>query len=175
MGHGTAAVVSLPQRPPTDQATVRQRCARQLVRAGVDQSRYSTHSFRIRAATTAEAKGIEDAVIKTLGKLKGKSQRMLISACLTVHMCTSFAILIDLTSYQEWSQSRADSTSIQFLSQRLGEVSCHRISVFTGMPSDFGFEPTAQLQIRLFLMSTGDDSRQWPSTGKTNVLTDVQC
>ena len=39
-----------------------------LARAGVDQSRYCTHSFRIGAATTAAAKGIEDAVIKTLGR-----------------------------------------------------------------------------------------------------------
>ena len=31
-----------------------------LSRAGVDQSRYGTHSFRIGAATTAAVKGIED-------------------------------------------------------------------------------------------------------------------
>ena len=39
-----------------------------LRKAGVDQSKYSTHSFRIGAATTAAASGIEDAVIKTLGR-----------------------------------------------------------------------------------------------------------
>ena len=39
-----------------------------LQKAGVDQSKYCTHSFRIGAATTAAAKGVEDSVIKTLGR-----------------------------------------------------------------------------------------------------------
>ena len=38
--------------------------------AGLDQSRYCGHSFRIGAATEAAKKGIEDSVIKTLGRWK---------------------------------------------------------------------------------------------------------
>ena len=39
-----------------------------LKTAGVDASKYSGHSFRICAATTAASRGIEDSVIKTLGR-----------------------------------------------------------------------------------------------------------
>lgn len=39
-----------------------------LQQAGFDQSRYCGHSFRIGAATTAAKKGMEDSVIKTLGR-----------------------------------------------------------------------------------------------------------
>ncbi len=41
-----------------------------LERAGIDQSKYCGHSFRIGAATTAASRGVEDAVIKTLGRWK---------------------------------------------------------------------------------------------------------
>ena len=39
-----------------------------LETAGVDQSKYCGHSFRIGAATTAASKGVEDCVIQTLGR-----------------------------------------------------------------------------------------------------------
>ncbi len=38
--------------------------------AGIECSRYSGHSFWIGAATAAAARGIEDSIIKTLGRWK---------------------------------------------------------------------------------------------------------
>ena len=39
-----------------------------LQKAGLDSKDYCSHSFRIGAATTAASKGIEDSIIKTLGR-----------------------------------------------------------------------------------------------------------
>ena len=39
-----------------------------LQEAGIDQNAYSGHSFRIGAATTAAAQGIQDSLIKTMGR-----------------------------------------------------------------------------------------------------------
>ncbi len=41
-----------------------------LKSVGVDQSRYSGHSFRIGAATTAASVGVEDSAIQMLGRWK---------------------------------------------------------------------------------------------------------
>ena len=53
-------------QPLTRDALVREiRLA--LGRVGMDATQYSGHSFRIGAATSAAAAGIDDAMIKTLG------------------------------------------------------------------------------------------------------------
>ena len=41
-----------------------------LRKAGVDAESYAGHSFRIRAATTAVARGLEDSTVQTLGRWK---------------------------------------------------------------------------------------------------------
>ena len=44
--------------------------------AGIDQTKYSGHSFRIGAATTAAAAGIEDSTIKILGRWESSAYQL---------------------------------------------------------------------------------------------------
>ena len=39
-----------------------------MQRIGIDDKKYSGHSFRIVAATTAACRGIQDSLIKTMGR-----------------------------------------------------------------------------------------------------------
>ena len=44
-----------------------------LKRLGIDPKKYCSHSFQIEAATTAASRGVEDSVIKTLGRWKSQA------------------------------------------------------------------------------------------------------
>ena len=62
-----------------------------LQRAGIDHSRYSGHSFRIGAATTAALRGLPDSLIKTLGRWE--------SAAYTVYIRTPRETLCSVLEY----------------------------------------------------------------------------
>ncbi len=56
-------------KPLTRQRFVQAVCGA-LIEAGVQADRYAGHSFRIGAATIAVARGMEDSIIKMLGRWK---------------------------------------------------------------------------------------------------------
>ena len=47
-----------------------------LQQIGIDQSKYSGHSFRIGAVTTAARTGIQDSLIKTLGRWESMAYQL---------------------------------------------------------------------------------------------------
>ena len=49
-----------------------------LPRAGIDEKLYSGHSFRIGAATTAARGGIQDSLIKVLGRWQSAAYQIYI-------------------------------------------------------------------------------------------------
>ena len=58
---------------PLTRSSFVSRVTQALTTAGIDSSKYSGHSFRIGAASTAAARGIDDSLIKTLGRWKSSA------------------------------------------------------------------------------------------------------
>ena len=50
-----------------------------LQQIGIDQSKYSGHSFRIGAATTAARTGIQDSLLKTLGRWESVAYQLYVT------------------------------------------------------------------------------------------------
>lgn len=67
-GIDNGPLFQLQHKQPMSRQSFVQRLKSVLQQAGVDSTRYSGHSFRIGAATTAAANGIGDATIQSLGR-----------------------------------------------------------------------------------------------------------
>ena len=58
---------------PLTKSRFTQKFRQLLSQAGMDPTMYAGHSFRIGAATTAAARGVEDSLIQTLGRWKSSA------------------------------------------------------------------------------------------------------
>ena len=58
---------------PLTKSKFTQKFRQLLIQAGIDSTIYAGHSFRIGAASTAAAKGVEDSLIQTLGRWKSSA------------------------------------------------------------------------------------------------------
>ena len=72
-GHAESPLFQFKDRTPLIKDRFVQHVRAVLSSAGYDPSVYAGHSFRIGAATTAAQRGIEDSVIKALGRWKSEA------------------------------------------------------------------------------------------------------
>lgn len=63
---------------PLTRPTLVSKLQQALQQAGLHHSEYNGHSFRIRAATTAAQRGLEDSLIQTLGRWKSGAYKLYI-------------------------------------------------------------------------------------------------
>eukprot|EP00731_Ephydatia_muelleri_P012479 Em0006g1373a len=72
-GHDTGPLFQLKDGRPLTKPAFVDRIKDTLTKAGIDRSSYAGHSFRIGAATSAAAAGVEDSMIQTLGRWKSSA------------------------------------------------------------------------------------------------------
>ncbi|KAL5477312.1 hypothetical protein EMCRGX_G024096 [Ephydatia muelleri] len=72
-GHDTGPLFQLKDGRPLTKPAFVDRIKETLTKAGIDRSSYAGHSFRIGAATSAAAAGVEDSMIQTLGRWKSSA------------------------------------------------------------------------------------------------------
>ena len=69
-GPGAGPLFRFLDGSPLSRSAVVERVRAALTAAGIDPTPFSGHSFRIGAATSAAANGVEDSMIQTLGRWK---------------------------------------------------------------------------------------------------------
>ena len=72
-GKGSGPLFILEDGSPLSRASFKSLLSATLKEAGLDDSKYNTHSFRIGAATSAKAAGISDAHIQLLGRWRSSA------------------------------------------------------------------------------------------------------